>query len=199
MSSLPQRRSISPKNASISSCFDTSHGPTGIASWPGKVATSSRTFSFSRSFGQLNARSAPSRRKAVAIPQGMLRLFPTPMTSAFFPSRRPIGGRIIPDGRARRPRRCPPFAAALLQRIKLRAREPHQIFGIGLVGHAREAQRSESRLLVRADRRRVLHRGSDDARLEMVEGKRDVAEENTKHRRPMAAADEVGLADEEVD
>src|SRR2546427_3665486 len=57
----------------------------------------------------------------------------------------------------------------------------------------------ESRLLIRAYRGGVVHRRSDDARLELVEGKRDVAEEGTKHRRPVAAADEIGLADEEVD
>ncbi len=73
------------------------------------------------------------------------------------------------------------------------------MLGIGLVGHDRVPEEPEPGLLVRADRIRVLDRRADDALGHVVRLEEDVAQEGPNELRTVAPADEVGLADEQID
>src|SRR3989440_6065818 len=128
------------------------------------------------------------------MPHAMLRLLPTPMTSAFLPSRRPIAVN-HPRCRAATSRE---FSASRLQRTKFGGGESHEELGVRLPGNRYDLQRSESGLLVRSNRGDVFHRWPDHTHVDAVEWERQLREEPAEHRGPVTAPEQLRLTDEDV-
>src|SRR5258705_4731763 len=135
------------------------------------------------------------------MPQAMLRLFATPVMSAFLPSSNPISHLRV-SGHHRLRRRSRPRTGCTHRAAKsdvLGAPQVEQhVLGIDRVRLAIIPQVPEARLLVGAYRGHVRACWSDDAIRDAIALERR-GQEFTDERRAVALADEVGLADEDVD